>query len=659
MSASRADQVQGLGRTRTARSRELVPLLHRILVSATDLVGATRGTIHLTAPSDGALRIATQVGLTPFALEAFPVLDPQSSPWRLAFEHSVRLVVDDISTDARLEHPLRAALGRMRVRSLLSMPLLGYKEDPLGLMCVYSASPARPTRRVLDMLDICRMQAEQAIEAAQSHDVSSRNEAGLQLALEAGRMGTFDWNIKTNEIKWSDNLEAIHGLTPGTFDGTFESFQALIHPDDRATVLENIRRSVEAGAEYDAEFRSATPDGTTHWVLGKGTVLRDDNGGPWRMVGVCMDVTDRKLAEEALRESDRRKDEFLGMVSHELRNPLFAIANAASVLDSLAPPNPIAAKALSMVRRQTEQLTRVVNDLLDIARLTAGKLVLQQTRLDLGALVAKCVADLANKHLLDRHVHDVHVLPAVVHGDGARLEQIVTNLVANAIKYTPPGGVVTVEVEPVDDQAVLRVRDTGVGIAAALLPRVFDRFVQSERGLDRRDGGMGIGLAIVRQLAEAHGGQVEARSDGPDCGTEIIIRVPLAERVAAPAEVVRGAPNRHRILVVDDNNDARQALVVLLEMAGHELHEAADGLSGLASVSRVRPDIVFADIGLPGIDGFELARRIRAKESGLRLVALTGYDHPEQRRRGAEAGFDAYLVKPVEFEALLRELPGN
>jgi len=514
---------------------------------------------------------------------------------------------------------------------------------------------------VIALLDICRIQAEQAIENARSRETLSRSEAGLQLALEAGKMGTFEWNIQTNEIKWSNNVEAIHHLGPGTFDGTFEAFQALIHRDDRAGVLDNIRRSVETGADYEAEFRTAATGGSTQWVLGKWMVLRDEHGGPWRMVGVCMDITSRKHAEEALRDSDRRKDEFLAMVSHELRNPLFAIANAASVLDSMGTANPIASKAHDMIRRQTELLTRIVNDLLDTARLTAGKLVLQQTRLDLGALVEKCVAQMASSHLLDRHVYDVQVLPALVNGDGARLEQIVTNLVTNAVKYTPPGGLVTVEVDTVDDEAVLSVRDTGVGIAVDLLPRVFDRFVQSERGLDRRDGGMGIGLAIVRQLVEAHGGHTEAFSDGPDQGTEIVVRLPLIPRVAVPADAGREAAptaNRQRILVVDDNNDARQALVVLLEMAGHELHEAADGLAGLASVSRVNPDIVFADIGLPGIDGFELARRIRATKSGPRLVELTGYDHPEQRRRGVEAGFDAYLVKPVEFEALLRELPG-
>ncbi len=656
LTIGRTERAPGVGRIRT-RSRELVPLLRQILTIAADAVGATRGTIHLARPGEGALKLATQIGFTASGVGPFVRLDPRSAPWRAALEQGARQMVENAGDDDRLDALVRAGLARLRVHSVISLPLLGQTEEPLGLLSIFRAPQSRPSKRGLDLLDICRLQAEMAIEGALSREALNRNETGLQLALQAGNMGSFEWNIQTNEIKWSDNLEAIHGLEPGTFDGTFESFQALIHRDDRAAVLENIRRAVETGANYEVEFRSATLDGHTQWILGKGTVLRDERGAPWRMLGVCMDITTRKLAEETLRESDRRKDEFLAMISHELRNPLFAIANASAVLDSLATPDPVSAKARGMIRRQTEQLTRIVNDLLDIARLNTGKLVLQSTRLDLGALVEKCVAGLASNHLFDRHLYEVRVVPAMVHGDSARLEQILTNLLTNSLKYTPAGGAVIIGVETIDGDAVLRVRDTGFGIAPDLLPRVFDLFVQSERGLDRRDGGMGLGLAIVRQLVEAHGGRAEVHSDGPDCGTEIIIRLPLVNRVAASAGAALSSARR-RILVIDDNNDAREALVVLLQLAGHELHEAADGLSGLDSVSRLRPDVVFADIGLPGIDGFELARRIRATEAGPRLVALTGYDHPDQRRRGAEAGFDAYLVKPVEVDALLRELPG-
>ncbi len=662
MSVGNGEPMRAVGRTRTPPPRpvELTTLLRRILVAGTELMGESRGTIHVARPIDGALQITAQVGFSRSGIAPLALLDTGSLPWCAAFEQGARVHVDNVDGDASLGD-LSAAIRRLGVRSLISLPLLGHKEQRLGLLSIYRTRPERLAERALELLDVCRLQAEQAIESKRSEDVLTRNEAGLRLALEAGKMGSFEWNIQTNEIRWSENLEAIHGLPPGAFTGTFESFQSLIHRDDRAGVLERIRRSVETGTDYEAEFRSATPDGRTHWILGKGKVLHDERRGPWRMLGVCMDITSRKHTEEALREADRRKDEFLAMISHELRNPLFAITNASAVIESIASLDPVSAKAMGMIRRQADQLTRVVNDLLDVACLTAGKLVLQPARLDLGALVETCVAELASAHLFERHVYEVRVVPAVVSGDRARLEQILTNLLTNAVKYTPPGGMVTVEVQAIDGEASLRVRDTGVGIAPDLLPRVFELFIQSERGLDRRDGGMGVGLAIVRQLVVAHGGRAEAHSDGPDRGTEIVIRLPLVKETHAAAgrgACAAPAPARHRILIVDDNNDARQALVVLLELAGHELHEAADGLSGLETVLRVQPDIVFADIGLPGIDGFELARRIRADKAGPRLVALTGYDHPEQRRRGVEAGFDAYLVKPVEIEALLRELPG-
>jgi CheY-like chemotaxis protein/two-component sensor histidine kinase len=350
------------------------------------------------------------------------------------------------------------------------------------------------------------------------------------------------------------------------------------------------------------------------------------------------------------------------MISHELRNPLSAIMSASVLLDRLAVGEATYGKACGVIRRQCEQLTRIVNDLLDISRLTAGKLTLHRVALDLAALVERCMGELAGAHLLDSHRYERRLAPVHVHGDSMRLEQVVTNLITNAVKYTPASGLISVEVEPVGDHAVLRVRDTGVGIDPDLLPRIFDLFVQSERGLDRRDGGLGVGLCIVRRLVEAHGGRVEARSAGLNQGAEVIVHLPLAtapaaERRRAPAEI--RTPARRRILIIDDNVDGREALVTLLELAGHEVHEAVDGPSGLASASQLRPDAVLVDIGLPGLDGFEIARRLRASGPPLRLIALTGYGHPDHRRRGAEAGFDAYLVKPVDIDVLLRELPGN
>jgi PAS domain S-box-containing protein len=640
---------------------ELGALLQRVLDATIELLEADKGTIHLRAPGDGALEVVAQIGFPRDSLDGLGVLDPGTPLWRTAFEQHARVVVEDVVTDPRLPG-LRASLLRQGVRSLLSVPLLGSKGQRFGVLSVYRAQPHRPSERGLRLLDLFWLQAEQAIESQRAEDALRLNEAGLLLALEAGKMGSFEWNIQTGEIRWSENLEAMHGLPPGTFDGTFESFQTLIHPDDRVGVLQTIRQCVETGADYEAEFRSAKHDGGTHWMLGKGKVLRDEQGRPTRMMGVCMDVSRRKRAEEAIRESDRRKDEFLAMISHELRNPLSAIVSASVLLDRLALGDAIYGKACGVIRRQCEQLTRIVNDLLDISRLTAGKLTLHRVALDLAVIVDRCMGELAGAHLFDHHRHERRLVAAPVHGDSMRLEQVISNLLTNAVKYTPASGLITVEVEPVGDYAVLRVRDTGVGIAPDLLPRIFDLFVQSERGLDRRDGGLGVGLCIVRRLVEAHGGRVEARSGGANQGAEIVVHLPLA--AAAAPESARPAgevtsSTRRRILIIDDNVDGREALVTLLQLAGHEVHEAEDGPSGLASASRLQPDAVLVDIGLPGVDGFEIARRLRAAGAPLRLIALTGYGHPDHRRRGAEAGFDAYLVKPIDIDVLLRELPGS
>ena len=499
---------------------------------------------------------------------------------------------------------------------------------------------------------------EQAIESKQAEEALRRNEAGLRLALEAGEMGSWEWNIRTGEIRWSENLERIHGLATGSFNGTFDAYKALIHPDDREGVLAAIRTSIESRADYEAEFRSSSSR-DVRWMLGKGKVLTDEQGVPSRMIGICMDVTKRKRAEEAILQADRRKDEFLAMISHELRNPLSAIMNASALLDRASAADPAWSKTLSVILRQTEQLTRIVDDLLDISRLNAGKLILERNALDLANLVDRCVKVLAGRHLLDRHRLDLRLASAPVDGDGARLEQVVTNLLTNALKYTPAGGTIAVDVASDGAEAVLRVTDTGIGIPPELLPRIFDLFVQSERGLDRRDGGLGVGLSIVRRLVEAHGGRVDAESAGPNRGAEFVVRLPLATASDARSTLAAGEAGslaRRRILVIDDNVDAREGLVMLLRLAGHEVHEAEDGPSGLERASHLRPDAVFVDIGLPGFDGFELARRLRAEGSTLHLIALTGYGHPDHRRLGAEAGFDAYLVKPVKLDAVLHSL---
>jgi PAS domain S-box-containing protein len=365
----------------------------------------------------------------------------------------------------------------------------------------------------------------------------------------------------------------------------------------------------------------------------------------------------QEAARAEAEAANRTKDEFLAMLGHELRNPLGAISSAAHVLSRTAAGTSATARASDIIGRQVQHLARIVDDLLDVSRVVAGKVVLRLQPVDL-ADIARRVATLHGGPSGARHVISVHTTPTWISADPTRLEQVLTNLLANAVKYTAPGGEITVTVRRDADHAILSVRDTGAGIRSELLPRVFDLFVQGDRSLERSAGGLGIGLTLVRQLVQLHGGTVEASSPGVGRGSTFTVRLPV---LAAPPESDSAArpPTKapaRRVLVVEDNDDAREMLRNLLQLFGHDVHEARDGASGVEEARRVRPDAALIDIGLPGIDGYEVARRIRADVPGARLVALTGYGQPEDRERALAAGFDVHLVKPVDPEQLQRLL---
>jgi signal transduction histidine kinase len=358
--------------------------------------------------------------------------------------------------------------------------------------------------------------------------------------------------------------------------------------------------------------------------------------------------------------ASRGKDELLAMLGHELRNPLAAITTACRLLhDAEAPPEALQ-RAREILLRQNAHLAHLVDDLLDVARVTSGKIVLTPRPLELAQVVRQAVGTLAASGRTSRHRLGLDLAPVWVDADGTRLEQVVANLVGNALKFTPAGGAIEVAVREEDGEAVLTVRDTGAGIDAALLPRVFDLFVQAPEGPQRGSGGLGLGLTLVRRIAELHGGRVEARSDGPGRGSTFVVRLPaLAPPAPAPAAPARPEPaaRRGRILLIEDNADARELLRISLERAGHEVHEAGDGPAGLDALLRLRPDVALVDVGLPGFDGHELARRARAALDGaVYLIALTGYGQPEDRRQALAAGFDAHLVKPVDPPVLLATL---
>jgi signal transduction histidine kinase/CheY-like chemotaxis protein len=364
-----------------------------------------------------------------------------------------------------------------------------------------------------------------------------------------------------------------------------------------------------------------------------------------------------KEARAAAEAANRAKDEFLALLGHELRNPLGAIMNAARLLEHPGIGADDAARARGIIGRQAEHLAHLTDDLLDAGRAIMGKIVLELRGIDLAAAAGQTIATLRSSGRLGQHRVVEDLQPAWLQADATRLEQIIGNLVVNAVKYTPVGGTITVSVRKEGGDAMLRVADNGIGMRRELLTRVFEPFVQGEPGLDRSAGGLGLGLTLVRQLAGLHGGSATAESDGPGRGSAFTVRFPAIEprpsarRAAQAGPVVPGRD----ILLVEDNADARETLRRLLELQGHRVRVASEGSAALETLRAAPPEVALIDIGLPGMDGYEIARRVRADGSrGKRifLIALTGYGLTEDRRRTAEAGFDLHLVKPVDYEKL-------
>ncbi|HJS76567.1 MAG TPA: ATP-binding protein [Burkholderiales bacterium] len=494
-----------------------------------------------------------------------------------------------------------------------------------------------------------------------SVDAMREREDRLRLALDAGRMGSWEWDVHTNRLAWSPELEAIHGLAQHSFAGTFEALLKEVHPEDRERVRAESTAILERGEQH-LEYRIVRPDGAIRWVESRAKLVRDSPGTPQRVVGVCMDITGRKQVEEALKETSRAKDEFLAMLSHELRNPLAALSAAAHVLKLAHPNEAPAMKARAVVERQTRHMARLVGDLLDISRLAMGKVALERERFNLAEAVRNVVTVWRSSGRLERHHVTTSIRSAWVDADRARIEQVLSNLLDNAVKFTPAGKRIHVAVEQLGDWAVLSIEDEGEGLLPGSAERMFDLFVQGERGLDRAAGGLGVGLALVKRLTEMHGGTVSASSAGRGHGAAFTVKLPTVLAPAARALEPESDPvlAPRRVLIVEDNDDARLMLHEALAFSGHRVQEARDGATGLALAAQSTPDIALIDIGLPDVDGYEVARLLRASPGGRRmiLIAITGYGQTEDQRRAYEAGFDAHLTKPVAPERLKQVMAG-
>jgi two-component system CheB/CheR fusion protein len=521
---------------------------------------------------------------------------------------------------------------------------------------------------------LTRQREHQQIQAA--YAAREVSDARLQLAFQMAQMGTWEMDLGTGVIRYSEQIGPMFGRPRGFAHKSMAEWAQDVHPDDREDALTAFRSSVERDGPLRMEYRTLGPDGKERWVASQSVIF--SSGGRRVAFGIASDITARKQSDARLQQlamerelllnaervarreaeqANRAKDEFLAMLGHELRNPLAPIRNAAQILKRTS-DRPRVEQTSAIIERQVEHLARLLDDLLEVSRLTRGLIELEREPVEVSSVIDAAIEQC--RPLIETRRHRLHwraaEARAVVLGDPVRLVQVVSNLLVNSAKYTPEGGDITVSLHVEGDWINLSVEDNGQGIEPDLVPHIFQLFTQARRTPDRAHGGLGLGLAVVKRLVEMHGGNVTAHSEGPDRGSAFKVCLP---RLIADTEVageratnvlLETQTRPLRILVVDDNADAANTLAMLLQASGHNVSVEYEAPSAIERARRERPQVLLLDIGLPGMDGYELARRLRIMPAmrGAVLIAVTGYGQPEDRSRSVAAGFDHHLVKPID-----------
>jgi PAS domain S-box-containing protein len=566
------------------------------------------------------------------------------------------------------------------LHAAFAFPILS-GEEFLGVMEFFSHEIREPDETLLATFRGIGSQIGQFVERKQSEQELFESRERLVMAMQASSMGTWTRELDgTNRVQWSPELEAIFGLAPGEFPETEKAFFDFVHPEDRESVAQAVSGAIANRTDYEVDFRYATKDGKPGWMIGRGRAFYDTNGKPYRLAGFGWDITERKRAEEEreqlihcehaarteAEEANRIKDEFLATLSHELRTPLTAILGWLSMLRTRTLDSETTVHAIEIVERNAKAQAQLIEDLVDVSRIVGGKLNLEVRSIDLMPVIAAAV-DIVRPAANARGVQieiagDSDV--GLVSGDPARLQQVIWNLLSNAVKFTNRDGGVYVFLRRSGSSAELVVRDTGIGIDADFLPRVFERFRQAESPVTRSHRGLGLGLAIVRHLTELHGGTVSADSPGEGLGATFTIRLPLAALQSdetashlpgkSPPErtvTARLALEGLRVLVVEDEPDARELLSLTLEGSGAKVEAVESAQEALTNLQLFKHDVLLSDIGLPIESGYELIRKVRSlpsAASNIPAVALTAFATEKDRRLALSAGFQVHLVKPVE-----------
>ena len=667
------------------RDGELSRLLDGALSEALAITGADRGCLQILHGAGGGLRLAAQRGLVRPFIEYVANL-------RVALGGSSataggRHVVLDVATSPALAGSTdRQAMLGAEVQALHAIPLRMPDGRVVGaLSALHRGTAPAPQPAALEALDRIADLCAAAIARSQGANERATPPSDVELATRLRETEELFHNTVENlpvsmvlcdsegrvlyvDPALGEMVRTLCGLSPAALAGKpgGEIWPPFIWDPLEA----NLRKAVETGQRQTYETTYTPPGGEVnyrHWII---VPLGGQDGQVHRVLGINHDVTSERRLLDEVRAADRRKSEFIGILSHELRNPLSAIRTALYVIEQDDARGDRGSRmhrdaARGIIDRQIRHLVRLVDDLLDITRISQNKIQLKRREVDLGRLVREAVED-NRTHVEARGVSlalRVVLEPLAASVDAVRIAQVIGNLLSNAAKFTPTGGAATVALESSDGVAILTVADTGSGIDAAFLPRLFEPFVQAERTLERAGGGLGLGLALVRGLVELHAGEVTAHSAGIGQGATFVVRLPLATSSSAGSEdraTAVAARKRRRVLVIDDDRDVISGLELALQIDGHDVAVAYDGVHGLEKARTFKPDFVLCDIGMPGADGYQVARAFRA-DPELRhivLVALTGYAQAIDRDEARQAGFDEHLAKPADMVRLQALLAG-
>jgi PAS domain S-box-containing protein len=612
--------------------------------------GEALGVIYLRARYDLWNRLASYLGI-------FVLVTASSVAFAYVFSSQLQRGITE-PLDAM------AAVARQVVsRRDYSLRARKQADDEIGVVVDAFNKMLEEVESRSQALERTNLALEEEVAVRKSTEVAlSVATARLESTMAAAEIGSWQWDVRGNEFSADRNLAALFGLAEGALDGDPQLHHRYIHPEDLAAVLDAEKESIRIGSLAATEFRICLPEGVEKWVARRGRVQFAADGNAVVVSGLLIDITAQKRAERALREADRRKDEFLAILAHELRNPLAPIRHAVRLLETKTVSERQQQWARDVISRQVQRMALLLDDLLDVSRITRGRLNLKFECVTLDSLVEAAVE--TARPLIEAKQHHLSVQlplsPVRLSVDPLRISQSLSNLLTNAAKYTDARGMISLGITLDSSGLLMSVKDSGIGFEPKATPNMFEMFSQLDSAIDRAEGGLGIGLALVRGLIELHGGTVAAHSAGLGFGSEFTIHLPREVVMSEPpppadlegAAVIAGPESRLTVLVADDNRDAAESLGMVLELGGHDVLVANSGQQALQMARQRQPHVVILDIGMPDMNGYEVAREIRRDPWGanVMLLAITGWGQREDKERARDAGFDHHLTKPVDAD---------